>query len=119
MQSMMTARQVAELLGVHENWVYDQAVGGKLPSYKIGGTRRFDPDELRSWIAGHREAENDREPRKPRRSSRRMVAMATARLDTQHEDRQSALEQSVRTSRRQDEKTVRVDDEPQPRLFEL
>jgi hypothetical protein len=48
-----------------------------------------------------------------------MVAMATARLDTQHEDRQSALEQSVRTSRRQDEKTVRVDDEPQPRLFEL
>ena len=25
MESMMTVRQVAELLGVHENWVYDQA----------------------------------------------------------------------------------------------
>ena len=43
MESMMTARQVAELLGVHENWVYDQAATGELPSYKIGGTRRFDP----------------------------------------------------------------------------
>ncbi len=57
MESMMTARQVAELLGVHENWVYDQAASGDLPSYKIGGTRRFDPDELRGWIAEHREAE--------------------------------------------------------------
>lgn len=52
---MMTARQVAKLLGVHENWVYDQAVAGVLPSYKIGGTRRFLPDELRSWIAEHRQ----------------------------------------------------------------
>ena len=43
MESMMTARQVAELLGVHENWVYDRAATGELPSYKIGGTRRFDP----------------------------------------------------------------------------
>ena len=42
MESMMTVRQVAELLGVHENWVYDQAASGDLPSYKIGGTRRFD-----------------------------------------------------------------------------
>lgn len=58
MESMMTARQVAELLGVHENWVYDQAASGELPSYKIGGTRRFDPDELRGWIAQHRQPEN-------------------------------------------------------------
>ena len=37
MESMMTARQVAELLGVHENWVYDRAASGGLPSYKLGG----------------------------------------------------------------------------------
>ncbi len=55
MESMMTARQVAELLGVHENWVYDQAASGELPSYKIGGTRRFDRDEVNGWIADHRE----------------------------------------------------------------
>lgn len=59
MESMMTARQVAELLGVHENWVYDQAAAGVLPSYKLGGARRFDPQELRGWIADHRQAERD------------------------------------------------------------
>ena len=46
MESMLTVRQVAELLGVHENWVYDQAASGELPSYKLGGARRFDPDEV-------------------------------------------------------------------------
>jgi excisionase family DNA binding protein len=76
MESMMTVRQVAELLGVHENWVYDQAASGELPSYKLGGTRRFDPDELRSWIAEHREAERtqpDRRESKPKKCSRPKV----------------------------------------------
>ena len=74
MESMMTARQVAELLGVHENWVYDQAANGQLPSYKIGGTRRFDPDELRGWIAEHREAEAKR---LERRAKTKRVAAET------------------------------------------
>jgi excisionase family DNA binding protein len=65
---MMTVRQVAELLGVHENWVYDQAASGELPSYKIGGTRRFDPDELRGWIVDHRQPARDESGR--RRASR-------------------------------------------------
>jgi excisionase family DNA binding protein len=68
MESMMTARQVAELLGVHENWVYDHAATGVLPSYKIGGTRRFDPTEVRRFIAEHRQPTHEqparREPRK-------------------------------------------------------
>jgi len=76
MESMMTVRQVAELLGVHENWVYDQAASGELPSYKIGGTRRFDPDELRGWIAEHREAERE-QPTKPKPQPKRSRAKAT------------------------------------------
>jgi excisionase family DNA binding protein len=115
MESMMTARQVAELLGVHENWVYDQAVSGGLPSYKIGGTRRFDPDELREWIAGHREPENGRQPRR-RRAHRTFAATTTRRL-AQHEERQSEPEQSMRARRRSGKKTI-ADDEPQPRLFD-
>jgi excisionase family DNA binding protein len=90
MESMMTVRQVAELLGVHENWVYDQAASGELPSYKIGGTRRFDPDELRGWIAGHREPE----PRQPKR----------------HEAKAKGNRTRPKATRRQDD--------PQPRLFE-
>jgi len=81
MESMMTVRQVAELLGVHENWVYDQAASGELPSYKIGGTRRFDPDELRGWIAEHREHERERPARRERQTKKRRRPKATRRRD--------------------------------------
>jgi excisionase family DNA binding protein len=82
MESMMTVRQVAELLGVHENWVYDQAANGELPSYKIGGTRRFDPDELRGWIAEHREAERKQpERREDKAKTKRSRPKATRRRD--------------------------------------
>jgi excisionase family DNA binding protein len=63
-ESMMTVRQVAELLGVHENWVYDQAASGALPSYKIGGTRRFVRDEVLAWIAEHRQPERSQPERR-------------------------------------------------------
>jgi excisionase family DNA binding protein len=81
MESMMTARQVAELLGVHENWVYDQAASGELPSYKIGGTRRFDPDELRDWIGEHREADRKQPERRERKARKRSRPTATKRRD--------------------------------------
>ena len=88
MESMMTARQVAELLGVHENWVYDQAANGELPSYKIGGTRRFDPDELRGWIAEHREAEREPPERRERSAKTRWTPPKTTR---RRDDRQPRL----------------------------
>jgi excisionase family DNA binding protein len=80
---MMTARQVAELLGVHENWVYDQAVAGVLPSYKIGGTRRFLGDELRGWIADHRQPAADRKSRKPPRRAATTTAPSKRPSDLQ------------------------------------
>ena len=52
---MMTAREVADFLGLHENWVYDRAVAGDLPSYKIGGTRRFRQAEIEDWLAAQRQ----------------------------------------------------------------
>lgn len=73
MESMMTVRQVAELLGVHENWVYDHAASGDLPSYKIGGVRRFIRDEVLRWIDALREPERqppERKEGKPKKRSR-------------------------------------------------
>lgn len=68
----MTARQVAELLGVHENWVYDQAAAGVLPSYKIGGTRRFLREEVLRWIAERRQPQREQPARRgPRRKRTR------------------------------------------------
>jgi excisionase family DNA binding protein len=50
MERMLTAREVADTLGVHENWVYDRAASGELPSYKLGGNRRFRPSEVEEWV---------------------------------------------------------------------
>ena len=60
MERMLTVREVADFLGVHENWVYDRAVAGELPSYKIGATRRFLRAELDSWL--HRTLAVDARP---------------------------------------------------------
>jgi excisionase family DNA binding protein len=83
MESMMTARQVAELLGVHENWVYEQAARGVLPSYKIGGTRRFDRDEVRRWIAEHRQPERGQPARREPRRERTRPTKTRQREDEQ------------------------------------
>lgn len=50
-----TAEQVAEFLQVHVNTVYDLAKRGEIPSFKIGGSRRFDPVELRAYLERRRE----------------------------------------------------------------
>ena len=95
MESMLTARQVAELLGVHENWVYDQAASGVLPSYKIGGVRRFD--------AGRRVARTLRH-RAPRR---RPAPRALRRRAPAGGDSESAHERAVGRARRRAHRVAR------------
>jgi excisionase family DNA binding protein len=89
MESMLTAREVAELLGVHENWVYDHAASGDLPSYKIGGTRRFDPDELRGWIDGQRE--NGREPKRAEPRKRQVRKPSRPKAERRIDEQQPRL----------------------------
>lgn len=81
MESMMTARQVAELLGVHENWVYDHAASGELPSYKIGGTRRFIREEVDGFIAERREPECKQPERRANKAKKRSRTRGTRRPD--------------------------------------
>jgi excisionase family DNA binding protein len=117
MESMMTARQVAELLGVHENWVYDHAASGALPSYKIGGARRFDAEELRAWIGDHRAAE-------PRRQVRRQAIRETVtppawgKRAGRSGDRTRLPEQPRRSSDGKGEQAVDDNAQAQRRLFE-
>jgi excisionase family DNA binding protein len=117
MESMMTARQVAELLGVHENWVYDQAASGGLPSYKIGGVRRFDVEEFRTWIAEHRAAERRRQARRP--AVRETVTpLASGRRAGRSKDRTRAPEQPKRSSDGKGEQAIDDSGQAQRRLFE-
>jgi excisionase family DNA binding protein len=117
-EPMMTARQVAEVLGVHENWVYDQAVGGDLPSYKIGGARRFQPDEVLGWIAAHREARRERQAqnRTARAVSETSVAPST---DARAKLRKSEMQQPKQTPTASAETASAPNtSDPQPQLFD-
>jgi excisionase family DNA binding protein len=115
-EPMMTARQVAEVLGVHENWVYDQAVGGDLPSYKIGGARRFQPDEVLGWIAAHREARRERQTQK---RTARAVSETSAAPNAQAERRKSEAQRSKQTPTASAETaSAPSTSDPQPQLFD-
>jgi excisionase family DNA binding protein len=43
------AEDVALVLGVSTDWVYERAALGDLPSYKFGGHRRFRVSEVEEW----------------------------------------------------------------------
>jgi len=47
---LWTAKQVAEHLNVHRNWVYEAAATGDIPVIRFGGNLRFDPAAIRLWL---------------------------------------------------------------------
>lgn len=49
-----TPQTLAEYLAVSERTIYDLAARRKIPSYKVGGSRRFDPREIDEFLAQNR-----------------------------------------------------------------
>ncbi len=47
---VMTAEEVADLLRVRADWVYEMARRGELPSYKLGKFRRFSRADVLAWL---------------------------------------------------------------------
>jgi excisionase family DNA binding protein len=42
--------EVAELFGVTPQHIYKMAANGRIPSFRISGAIRFDPDEVAAWL---------------------------------------------------------------------
>ena len=42
---------LAFVLGVSTDWVYEKAASGEQPSYKFGGHRRFRVSEVENWAS--------------------------------------------------------------------
>jgi excisionase family DNA binding protein len=47
---ILTIREVAELLKINEKTAYRLAADGKIPGFKVGGSWRFERQEITSWI---------------------------------------------------------------------
>jgi excisionase family DNA binding protein len=69
--SLLTAAQVADLLGVPTSWVYEQSRRGRIPTVVLGHYRRYRREAIEVWIE---EVEIDGELRPPgRRPARRRL----------------------------------------------
>src|ERR1700677_3786827 len=49
-ESMLTIREVADLLKINEKTVYKLAADAKIPGFKVGGSWRFDRATITRWI---------------------------------------------------------------------
>ena len=64
-ERLLTARQLADLLGFSPATVVDWAEAGKLPAFKVGGRLRFRESEVEGWLEHRRlETSSRREPMK-------------------------------------------------------
>jgi excisionase family DNA binding protein len=48
--SLMTANEVADLLGVPASWVYEQSRRGRIPTVTLGRYRRYRREAIEAWV---------------------------------------------------------------------
>ncbi len=44
--------EVAGFLGVTPQHIYKMAASGAIPSFRVSGSVRFDPDDVAAWLQG-------------------------------------------------------------------
>ena len=47
---IMTVKEVAEYLRLHESSIYRLSIQGKIPAYKVGRSWRFKKDMIDEWL---------------------------------------------------------------------
>jgi excisionase family DNA binding protein len=47
---VLTIRELANLLKINEKTAYKLAASGKIPGFKVGGSWRFERQEIENWI---------------------------------------------------------------------
>lgn len=47
---ILTLKEVAEYLKLAEKTAYKLAAAGKLPGFKVGGSWRFQKEDMQQWI---------------------------------------------------------------------
>jgi excisionase family DNA binding protein len=53
-ERLLTARELADLLGFASGTIVDWAEVGKLPAFKVGGRLRFRASEVETWLEERR-----------------------------------------------------------------
>jgi excisionase family DNA binding protein len=61
-ESLLTARELADLLGFSSGTIQDWYEEGKVPGFKIGGRLRFRLSEVEEWLEAQRKPVPGRGP---------------------------------------------------------
>ena len=56
LSALLTAREVAEILGVPIGWVYERSRQGRIPTVTLGRYRRYRPEAVQRWIEATEDA---------------------------------------------------------------
>jgi excisionase family DNA binding protein len=72
--TLLTAAQVANLLGVPKSWVYEQSRRGVIPTVTLGRYRRYRVEAIEEWI----EAPRSRRRRRCSADAKRVRSMRTS-----------------------------------------
>jgi excisionase family DNA binding protein len=59
LERLLTARELAELLGFSAATVVDWSERGEVPSFKIGGRLRFRESEVADWLEERRQGRGE------------------------------------------------------------
>lgn len=49
-RALLTAEEVAEMLGMGVDWVWEQARRGRIPHVRLGRYRRFRKETILAWL---------------------------------------------------------------------
>lgn len=49
-QSLLSAGQMAQMLGVPKSWVYEQSRKGRIPTVTLGRYRRYRAEAITCWV---------------------------------------------------------------------
>ncbi len=54
--TLLTADELAEILGVHTGWIYRQSRAGAIPTVKLGRYYRYRLEAIERWIVEREQA---------------------------------------------------------------
>ncbi len=74
MAEIMTTKELAKYLRLHEITICKYAAEGKIPAIRIGGVWRFDKEAIDNWIS-----EGDKNPQKVKKSKAKAASKAGQR----------------------------------------
>jgi excisionase family DNA binding protein len=60
MADLLTAAEVAQMLGVPKTWIYEQSRKGLIPTVELGRYRRFRREAIETWITEQEQSNRNR-----------------------------------------------------------